>query len=237
MTDREIKMMLKNAYRSPETEKEKVFIRRYEKRSLHLMSIIKLEFRYMGIQSFGAGLALCVLLFLLARNQDQDIAWTLSSLIPIGALIPMILLSRSERFGMGELEAVSRFSLRYIRTLRMFIMGIFSLMILIAVSIILKVSLATQSVDCLAFAVVPYLVSTYGAMLVTRKWHSRDNIFGVLAVCLFSGLLPFIAKAARLSGQRSDPALILLVAVLLAAIIREGRLYIKESEDLAWNLC
>lgn len=237
MTDREIKKMLKAAYASPENEKEKVFIRRYEKRSLHLMSIIKIEARYMGIQSVYAGLVLCMLLFVLARNQDADMVWTVSSLIPVGSLIPMILLSGSERFGMAELEAVSRFSLRYIRTIRMFMMGIFSMVLLAAVSIILLAATVGNTVDCLVFVAVPYLISTYGAMIVTRKWHSRDNIFGVLAVCLFSGLIPFAVKAVRLSGQLSDKVIIFLAAVLLAAVIRECRLYVKESEDLSWNLC
>lgn len=237
MTDREIKKMLKHAYAWPETDKEKAFIRKYEKRSLQLISIIKIECRYMGIQSIYAGLVLCALLFLLARNQDMDMVWTLSSLIPIGALIPMVLLSRSERFGMSELEAASRFSLRYIRIVRMFIMGIFSTLLLLAVSLILQEASLGKPVDCLAFVAVPYLISTYGAMVVTRKWHSKDNIFGVLAVCLFSGLIPFATKMARLSGQLTDVVLILLSAVLLAAIIREARLYVKESENLSWNLC
>lgn len=237
MTDKEIKKLLKAAYASPETEKEKVFIKRYEKRSLSLMSIIKIEFHFMGIRSAFAGLVLCTLLFLLARNQDTDMVWTVSSLIPVGVFIPMILLSRSERVGMAELEAVSRFSLRYIRTVRMFMMGIFSMLLLLIVSIILRSAYVGNTVDCLAFAAVPYLISTYGAMIVTRKWHSKDNIFGVLAVCLLGGLLPFAEKTARLSGQLSDKTIMFLAGVLLAAVIRECSLYVKESEDLSWNLC
>lgn len=237
MTDREIRTMLKQAYASPETEKEKAFLRRYEKRSLQLMHIIKIEFRYMGIQSVFAGLVLCILMFVLARSQDMDMVWTIASIIPVGALIPMILLSASERFAMDELEAVSRFSLRYIRIVRMFIMGIFSMLLLLALSLILRAFLAETPVNCLAFVAFPYLISTYGAMIVTRKWHGKDNVFGVLAACLISGLIPFATRAARLSGQLSDQAVILLAAGLVAAIIREGSLYVKESEDLSWNLC
>ena len=111
------------------------------------------------------------------------------------------------------------------------------MMLLIVVSIILQVFSHAQPVDCLVLVAVPYLVSTYGAMIVTRKWHSKDNIFGILTVCLFSGLIPFATKSARLSGQISDKVIILLIAILLAAIVRECRLYIKESEDLSWNLC
>ena len=47
MTDKEIMKMLKNAYALPETEKEKHFVRKYEKRSLQISDIIRTEFPYM----------------------------------------------------------------------------------------------------------------------------------------------------------------------------------------------
>lgn len=235
MTDREIRKMLKQAYVSSETEKEKIFLRRYEKRSLQLMRIIKMESRYMGLRSVCAGLVLCVLLYALTRNHDPEMAWALASLIPIGALIPMMLLSRSERYGMDELEAVTRFSLRYIRIVRMFLVGIFSMLLLTVAGMVLQAASIGKSAEWMAFVTVPYLISTYGSMLVTRKWHSRDNIFGVLAVCLFSGMLPFAIRMASLSGLVTGQTTLLLIAVLLAAIFREAGLYVKESEDLSWN--
>ena len=236
MTDKEIKMKLKNAYVVSETEKEKQFVRKYEERSLQLSSIIKMELRYMGLKSILTGIVPVALLLMAAGTEDTDMVWVIASFVPACVLTPMVLLSRSERFGMEELEAASRFSLRFIRIVRMFILGIFSLVLLFSVGIILRITATASVMDHMMLVVFPYLVSAYGAMLVTRKWHGKENIFGVLAVCVFGGLLPYAERAIRLSGQSANNIILLLIAMILGAMFRECKLYVKESENLSWNL-
>lgn len=237
MTDKTIKEMLKNAYAISETEKGKVFVRKFEQRSLNLSEIIKLEFRYMGVKSFLAGVVLTVLLLIAAQMGDIDMMWTFTAFIPMCALIPMLLISRSERFGMNELEAASRFSLRFIRVIRMCILGIFSMAILLTADIILRATAIATFSEQMIFLVFPYFISTYGAMLVTRKWHGKENVFGVLAVCASAGLLPFVIKPVMLPGEIPDGFFLLALTLLLVALTRECMLYVKESEDLSWNLC
>ena len=237
MTDKEIKGQIKNAYMLSETETEKIFVRKYEQRSLKLSEIIKTEFRYMGAKSFLTGVVLNVLLLITAQAGDTDRVWIISSFIPVCALIPMLLLSKSERFGMDELEAASRFSLRFIRIVRMFILGVFSMALLLTVGIILRITIVASFSEQMILVVFPYLISAYGAMLVTRKWHGKENVFGVLAVCAFAGLLPYVIRPIKLSGQLTDGFFLLMIALLLVALIRECMLYVKESEDLSWNLC
>jgi hypothetical protein len=236
MTDKEIKTMLKNAYVAPETEKGKKFVRKYGQRSLQLSSIIKMEFRYMGLKSILTGAVLVALLLMAAGTENTDMVWVIASFAPACVLTPMVLLSRSERFGMEELEAASRFSLRFIRIVRMFILGIFSLLLLLSVGIVLRITAAASVMEHMMLVVFPYLVSAYGAMLVTRKWHGKENIFGVLAVCIFGGLLPYAERSIRLSGRPTNAVILLLTAMILGAMFRECRLYVKESENLSWNL-
>lgn len=237
MRDREIKKLLKEAYVLPETEKEKLFIRKYEKRFLQLSGIIKIELQYMGVKSILAGIILTVLLLTAAKTEDTELVWIFTSFIPMCALVPMALISRSERCGMSEMEAASRFSLRFIRIVRMFVLGLFSTALLLAVGVILRVTSIATVTEQMIFVVFPYLISTYGAMLVTRKWHGKENIFGILVACAFSGLLPFVMRTARLSGQLTGGLFFPVIVLLLGAIVRECMLYVKESEDLSWNLC
>ena len=100
MTDKEIKIMLKKAYVVSETEKEKQFIRKYEERALQLSSIIKMELRYMGLKSILTGIVPVALLLMAAGTEDTDMVWVIASFVPACVLTPMVLLSRSERFGM-----------------------------------------------------------------------------------------------------------------------------------------
>jgi len=236
MTEKEIKEMLKEAYALPSTESGKRFIRRYEKRSLQIFDVIKLEFRYMGAKSILLLLALCMLFMLLVKTNNTDTIWLLSSLLPFFAVIPVTLLSKSERYGMDELEASCRFSLTFIRLVRMCIIGVATLGIFLITGIAMRVLYAFSITDYIVCIITPYLVSDFGAILVTRRWHDKQNIYGILAVCIVSSLVPFVEKIIRQSGILPDAAIVAISGVLLIAVLRESILYIKESENVSWNL-
>ena len=237
MTVTEIKRVLKHAYALSESEKETQFVVKYEKRALKLSDILKLELRYMGLKSLLAGAALIAVLLIASKTGNEDTVWVFSSFIPVCALIPMELLSRSERFGMDELEAASRFSLRFIRIVRMLILGVFSMAVLLTAGVLLHKAVAASFAEQMVLVVFPYLISAYGALLVTRKRHGKDSIFGVLSVCVFSGLLPFVIRPISQWRQLPERAILLTIALLLTAIVRECMLYVKESEDLSWSYC
>ena len=237
MTDREIKEMLKNAYTLSESQNEKRFVRKYEKRSLQILEIIKLEIRYMGVQSIMSGMVFTVLMWMIAKTENMDLIWAVSSMIPVCAMVPMILLSRSERNGMFELEASTRFSLRFVRLVRMFIVGIITMGLFIALGIVLKAIAILSGEDYLIMVVIPYLVSDLGAMSVTRKWHRKDNVIGIFALCIFCSFLPHAIRGIRIAGQLPDVFIGIVIIMLVALVIRECILYVKESENLSWNLC
>ena len=237
MTNREIKEMLKNAYTLSESQNEKRFVRKYEKRSLQILEIIKLETRYMGVQSIMSGMVFTVLMWMIAKTENTDLIWAVSSMIPVCAMVPMILLSRSERNGMFELEASTRFSLRFVRLVRMFIVGIITMGLFSALGIVLKAIAILSGADYLIMVVIPYLVSDLGAMTITRKWNKRDNIVGIFMVCVFSCFLPFVIKEIRFETQFPNVALGICIIMLVVLVVRECILYVKESENLTWNLC
>lgn len=237
MTDREIKQQLKNAYALPESLDEKRFIRKYEIRSLQLMEIIKQEFRYMGMQSIISGMMFTILMWAIAKTENIDLIWVVASMIPICAMVPMILLSRSERYGMNELEVSSRFSLRFIRLVRMFIVGIITVGLFIALGIIFRVLFILSGTDYLIMFVFPYLISDLGAMIVTRKWHRKDNVIGIFAVCIFCSIAPLAIREIKIAIQLPNMFIGVGIIALAALVIRECVLYVKESENISWNLC
>lgn len=233
MTDSEIKEALREAYSCSETDREKRFLRMYQRRSLRLSTILKIELRYMGLWSFLTGIVLCLLLLGAVKSGDIDTVWTFSAFLPAGAFAPMVLLRRSERFDMQELEAVSRFSLRFVRLVRMLILGLASLILLFAVSLILKKNLAICGTELLLMAFFPYLGSVLGGLILTRVWHRQENLLGIGAVCTLCGLLPHLIREWNLP----DGMHLMLFAALILALVRESTLFVKESEYVIWNLC
>lgn len=237
MNNREIKVMLKNAYAISESLDGKRFVRKYERRSLQIVDIIKLEFKYMGVQSIMSGMIFIFFVWAIAKTERMDLIWGVSSMIPICAMVPMIFLSKSERHGMIELEAAARFSLRFVRYVRMFIIGILTMGLFIALGCVLKTMLFLTGVDYLIMVVIPYLISDLGAMIVTRKWHRGNNVIGIILVCGVSCFVPFAIRELRNASLLPDVVLGIGIIVLGAFVIRECLLYIKEGEDVLWNLC
>ena len=236
MTDREVEKMLKNAYSLPESESGQSFIKKYERRSNQICDIIINEFRYMGLKSFLAGLVLCALFMVIVRKGDENMVWIISSTIPICSLVPMTLIFRSQRYGMSELEAASRFSLKFIRLIRMLILGIFSAAVILAGSIFLRKLWQYGILDVVMYILLPYFVSIWGCLLIARKWHGKESTIAVPVLCIATGFLPTIIRELRYANFTPDYIYVILTVIIIAAVVKECIKFVNERSDLSWNL-
>ena len=237
MKNSELKAMLQNAYAVNPTEKENCFVRKYERRHMRFRDVLVLELKYMGIKSVAAGVILCAVLFFFARQGDVRVKWMASSLLPLFALLPSAIVGSSERYGMQELEASSRFSLQLIRMARMLIWGTLSLIIILLGTIFFQNYFETNILITGCFVGFPYLFSVWGCLLITRKWHSKDNIYGCVGVTVLSCMMPLFIELLKLWEYVTKPAVSIAVIVILIAAVRESILYVRDGEDLSWNLC
>lgn len=236
MTDKAMKDLLKNAYKISETDREKVFLKKYEKRSMHIFDVFRLEFKYMSVRSMVSGMMLVLFFVLISFSKNPELIWYISGLLPVAGLILISGLGKSERYGMQELEAASRFSLRFIKAVRMFIMGCATLFIVIATSIVMQEKTGFNFITILGLIGTPYMLNAWGNLIVTRRWHEKENIYGCLLVALVTCMLPALMEKA-ISYELIQPfILIILLLVVSALTVRESLLYIKEREDLSWNL-
>ncbi len=236
MTDKAMKDLLKNAYKISETDREKVFLKKYEKRSMHIFDVFRLEFKYMSVRSMVSGMMLVLFFALISFSKNPELIWYISGLLPVAGLILISGLGKSERYGMQELEAASRFSLRFIKAVRMFIMGCATLFIVIATSIVMQEKTGFNFITILGLIGTPYMLNAWGNLIVTRMWHEKENIYGCLLVALVTCMLPALMEKA-ISYELIQPfILIILLLVVSALTVRESLLYIKEREDLSWNL-
>lgn len=236
MNNRQLKNALKNAYQVEQTESQKAFIEKHEKRNLQIIEILKIEFRYMGMKSMLAGILLCLVLYYISKSGTDYLMWGLSSVLPICVLLPVTLIGKSERYGMCELEASSRFSFRFLRMIRMLILGAFSLIFILIASVALDNTISTNILETFCFIGCPYFLNVSGCIFITRKWHSKENIFGCAGLTLFSCLLPFIADKTDFLRKVDSRYLLIALIALILLTVKESILYICESEELTWNL-
>ena len=54
---------------------------------------------------------------------------------------------------------------------------------------------------------------------------------------VLSCMMPLFTELLKLWGYVTKPAVSIAVIVILIAAVRESILYVKDGEDLSWNLC
>lgn len=237
MTDKELKKLISsNAYALPETECEKNFIRRNSRRSNQFWDIILTEFRHMGIYSLWAGILLCSVLFWASKTCDKDIMWTISSVSPAASLIPMLLLAKSEWYGMSELEMACRLSLSFIKMTRMFILGVMSFLVIFMELFITVGPLYSNVLEIVLYMLIPYFICICGGLNITRRCHGKKGAYGVVVVNLMSAFLPTMIRDIQETEMVPGFVYVAVLVILAAAIISEGKKYVNERNELSWNL-
>lgn len=235
MNDRDLKASLKNAYEIELTDKGKEFIRKHERRKISLHNVVFIEMGHMKFHSCFAAAVLVAMFLLISKSQNPQIMWYVSSTLPVASLILMTGLGKSERHGMHELEASSRFSLKFVRLVRMMVIGAAGVCLIVAGSLLLQRSAGLSLLTIIAFVGTPYLLNTWGSMLVTRKWHDDNNMIGCVSVTVLSCMIPILfERALRLNALEPGFMFAFLIAVA-ALTVRESILFVKESEELIWN--
>ena len=238
MKNSELKRLIKSAY-GIEASRKNEFIKKYQRRELNYRELLRVQLQYMGAQLTAIfGYTLTMLLGTLA-NIDVDLAKIVAVFAPLAALFALTGLGKSKKYGMEEIEMSSRFSLRTITIIRLAIIGIAGLAIMLAASCALRAVTGMGLFVSFAAAGVPYLVTTFLCMLLIRRWHSPKNIYGCVVIAagvsaaMFGGI--DILEHCCAGLYRSVLSGVLLISVGLTAVEVCG--YIRESEELQWNLC
>lgn len=234
MKKSDLKYLVKSAYSVEPTSRKSEFIKSYQFRMLDYRQILRMQFQYMGTQLILLGGCVLTVLLGAAANVSGDFARFLAAIVPVAALIAMTGLGRSAAYAMDEIEMSSRFSLRMLRIMRLGIIGIASLFVIISVSCVIRMLTGAALLPSVVFAVVPYLLTTFLCMILIRHWHSRNNIYGctVIAVCVSVLVLTKMETMFLCTSllYAALPVLVVLTTVEFCG-------YIKESEELQWNLC
>lgn len=236
MTDKELKRMISQAYKLPETESEKRFIRKYTQRSNQLLAISLTEFRYMGIRSLLVGIILCGTLFFASKLKNMEAMWIISSITPASSLIPMLLISKSEKYRMDELEMACRFSLSFIRMTRMAILGIFSFLVILTELVITVGTIYSSILEIVMYMLIPYFICIWNGLCITRKFHGMKGTYGVIASSIMSACVPTLIRNIQVTAKVPGFVYVAFLAIVTIGSICEGKKYINERNELSWNL-
>ena len=239
MTDKDIIRLVKDTYDVNPGVKGRSFIREHTKRKIHLSSIIMMQFKELNPLTIIITICISVMGVLLTfiKNYSSSI-WVCSSIMPLAALIITADLGRSKRHQMTELEMVTRFSLRMQKSVRIFIGGVLGIIIHVLIIPFLSIKLGIAPCISVLALGCPYLFTSWGCMLITRKYHNSENIYGCTAIAMSAAIIPIMVKT--LLGQINTGLIatigFILLIILFVAITTEIRKYLQEDRNTTWNL-
>ena len=237
MTDKDIKNALKKAYTVRPSAEGRAFVRKYERRELHLGMIIRMQLKEMTPLSILYSLFMVLIVLFFSEFRNKDLLWVMASFTPAAALIVMTGLGRSKRYRMEELEMAARFSLRLQKSVKLFAAGLLGAALFILLIPILQKRIGAAPLDSAVVLGCPYLLTAWGSMIVIRTFHGNENIYGCVAVAAAAAFLPVLAKGLsehyRFPGLMNAWRILMIISVLLT--IWEGCRYVFERSEQTWN--
>ena len=231
---RNLEKLLEEAFRAPEPKRKQEFLKKLPIRRISFRQFIWIQAAYIKkstwLLSFGIFTAALVGGGILEKNM----LWFLSAMMPFLAVSAIAESSRSELYGMAELEMATRFSLRSVVLARMGILGLLHFAVLCAAAILGGGGTFLQMG---VYLLVPYLLTDVGGLWFARKFHGREAFYACLCLALVVGILPMVSEYLMQTWYHREVFgwWLAILAVLCAAAAAEWIKRIKGTEEMMWN--
>ncbi len=175
-----VKKLLRNAFVPPKAQGRDKFLKSipYPKMSYFEFILSQICYIRKRIWVFSAVLLLIALGAACVIPKDQMYAvWIVSAFIPFWALLTATEISRSDIFGMSEIEAGCRFSMPQLTGARMIILGVCDLTVIPIIAVILGVSSPFGIIKTALYILTPFITVNGIALAILNKVKGFDGIY------------------------------------------------------------
>ncbi len=234
-----IKAALKEAYKAPEPAKKNEFLRDIRP-SAASNTRFMLSQQILYIRKFVWILSAVLIgaLIWLSKYVRVEVMWFITACMPFVAMIAVTENMRSNAYKMAELEMAARFSLKSVVFARMTIIGIFHMLLLLALVFFTGRNTELSFIRAGVYLLVPYLMTTVVSMQVARKLRGNEVNYVCMGIAtivaavdaLMQGMVPFAVT------NECFVYWVLVLAVLIVCTIIEYSKNIFRMEEALWSL-
>lgn len=150
-------------------------------------------------------------------DRSMVLMWVISALIPLLAVLTAAEISRSDIFGMSEIEAGCRFALPQVIGARMIILGICNFAVIAAAAVISGIFSPFGIVKSALYIIAPYVSVNGISLAIFRKVRGQDGVYLSAAAALAVSLAGVILSEKEFFGKMS--ANFFMTAVCTAGVI------------------
>ncbi len=236
-----LKQGIKHMYDAPLPKQKQEFLRNFNYPKTRWRDFLCSQLGYIRKHTWIVSIVLFLAIQLLGNLSKLDnrlALWVVSALMPFLTLITVTEVARSAVFGMAEIEMSSRYSLRCILLARMGILGTGNLVLLFLILPVLSGKSGLELIKTGVFLLVPYLLTCFLSFALVNRFRTGEIYFycAGTAVLVSAAEILFNSIWSYLYQQRYFPAWMIVVALLLAVSYREIQKFMKNTEELTWNL-
>lgn len=189
-----IKKTLKSAYQAPMPSRKEAFLCNNRRREISFADFLLSQAGYIRKRVWIGSMAIFAFTIMLAMSQSNKTIWAASALMPLLSLIAVCENSRSERFGMTELEMSARFSLRSILFARIFILGGFHLILMTVMIPLFSLAASINLIRAGIYMLTPYLLTSAIGSAISREVRGTNGLFACVAVSLFISMTGVVSE-------------------------------------------
>jgi hypothetical protein len=180
----ELKDALNMAFYAPEPKNKQVFLKNLRPREVGMIEMLFQQVRYIRVSVWILTAAIIALTILGAWMKRGETGELISVIMPFLAAVSVLENNRSRKYGMSELEMVTRFSLRSVIFARMLILGLVFLFMIAITSPILVMAFGGEMLVTAMHMLIPYLVTMTISLQIERSIWGRRLEYGTLAIAM-----------------------------------------------------
>ncbi|MCM1167971.1 MAG: hypothetical protein NC299_02880 [Lachnospiraceae bacterium] len=175
-----IKKALRGAFTPPEPQNKGKFLKslRYPKMTYFEFILSQICYIRKRVWIFSTILMLIALgsVRLIPQNEMYAI-WIIAAFIPFLALLTTTEISRSNIFGMSEIESACRFSLPQLAGARMIILGVCNFAVIAVIVISFGVFLPQNILKTALYIFTPYITVNGISLVILNKFGGADGVY------------------------------------------------------------
>lgn len=243
----------KEAFSAPTPQRKKEFLEYLEKETAHRanMQVSKAQQANTAKASIGIGsfilsqiayirkrvyLASLLILALAVRVADYagtNSVWAVAAMMPFIALCMVTESTRSETYGMAELEMASRFSIKTIMLARFGTIGFMHMILFCILIPVVRHSALISFIHVGIYLLVPYLAASVLEFAAVRHFRGKEAISVCMVISVMVSVINTILKELLLIlfGSKQFVIWLILAVYLTGRTVVEYRKMIYQAEE------
>lgn len=180
-----VKKELQKAFSPPNPERKESFLKALPYPKLSFSGFVLSQIRYIRkrvwfaalLIVFAAVFAVCLMPQVHDSRIGLPAVWIISSLTPFLAMLTAAEISRSDIYGMAELETTSRFSLPQLTGARTLILGAVSFAVISVLTVILGIFTPVGIAKAAIYILAPFLLVNGISLAVFNRFKGQDGAY------------------------------------------------------------